>query len=244
MYEPIGRVVPRWPPAGWNEVVDDEYPRLLVDRDVAVIRDGRAEQARLRGWLDGHDGPMPSYRIELVTRLGNYTCPYTATGPDMFEALVRLRRQLEPDGLMVAVQGSRRDTYPSGMARDMGGGMQVYIMRPGRRARGKTWWPRLTTRHPASLRRSASSGLSPKHGRLMPGSSNQPASSGPGPSGGQYNGPSLPPAREGRPHYGTRRPARSPALTCADPGRLPSRRGRAEQVWFYPIRLMNWFKSK
>ena len=74
---------------------------------------------------------MSAYRIELVTRLGNYTCPYTATGPDMFEALVRLRRQLEPDGLMVAVQGSRRDTYPSGMARDMGGGMQVYIMRPG-----------------------------------------------------------------------------------------------------------------
>ena len=109
----------------------DEYPRLLADRDVVVIRDGQPESTRLRGWLDGHDGPVPSYRIELVTRLGNYTCPYTATGPDMFEALVRLRRQLEPDGLMVAVQGSRRDTYPSGMARDMGGGMRVYIMRPG-----------------------------------------------------------------------------------------------------------------
>jgi hypothetical protein len=113
----------------------DEYPRLLVDRDVMVIRHGQPEQIRLRGWLDGHDGPMPVYRIELVTRLGSYTCPYTATGPDMFEALVRLRRQLEPDGLMVAVQGSRRDTYPSGMARDMGGGMQVYITRPGLRAR-------------------------------------------------------------------------------------------------------------
>lgn len=108
-----------------------EYPRLLADRDVVVTRDGRPEQVWLRGWLDGHDGPMPTYRIELATRLGNYTCPYTATGPDMFEALVRLRRQLEPDGLAVAVQGSRRDTYPSGMARDMGGAMQVYVMRPG-----------------------------------------------------------------------------------------------------------------
>lgn len=49
----------------------------------------------------------------------------------MFGALVRLRRQLEPDGLMVAVQGARRDTYPSGMARDMDGGKQVHIMRPG-----------------------------------------------------------------------------------------------------------------
>jgi hypothetical protein len=55
-----------------------------------------------------------------LSRLGSYTCPYTATGPDMFEALVRLRRQLEPDGLMIAVQGARRDTYPSGMARDVG----------------------------------------------------------------------------------------------------------------------------
>jgi hypothetical protein len=78
---------------------------------------------------------MPSYRIELVARAGNYTCPYTATAPDMFEALVRPRRQLEPDGLIVAVQGARRDTYPSGMARDMGGGMRVYVMRPGLRAR-------------------------------------------------------------------------------------------------------------
>jgi hypothetical protein len=110
------------------------YPELLVDRDVVVIRDEQPEQARLRGWLDGYDGPMPSYRIELITRLGNYTSPYSATGPDMFEALVRLRRQLEPDGLAVAVQGPRRDTYPSGMARDMGGGMLVYVMRPGRPA--------------------------------------------------------------------------------------------------------------
>jgi hypothetical protein len=60
------------------------YPRLLVDRDVVVIRDGQPEHTRLRRWLDGHDGPVPSDRIELVTRIGNYTCPYTATAPDMF----------------------------------------------------------------------------------------------------------------------------------------------------------------
>lgn len=78
---------------------------------------------------------MPSYRIELRARLGNYTCPYTATGPDVFEALVRLRRQLEPDGLMIAVQGARRDTYPSGMARDMGAGMKVYVLHQGMRGR-------------------------------------------------------------------------------------------------------------
>jgi hypothetical protein len=42
------------------------YPRLLTDRDVVVIRNGLHEATRLRAWLDGHDGPMPSYRIELV----------------------------------------------------------------------------------------------------------------------------------------------------------------------------------
>jgi hypothetical protein len=72
----------------------DDYPRLLTDRDIVLIRNGQHEAARLRAWLDGHDGPMPTYRIELVARAGNYTCPYTATAPDVFEALVRLRRQL------------------------------------------------------------------------------------------------------------------------------------------------------
>ncbi len=120
---------------GWLDCdMAGDYPQLLVDRDVIVIRNGQNEQTRVRGWLAGYDGPVPTYRIELAVREGNYICPYTATGPDMFEALVRLRRQLEPDGLMIAVQGSRGDTYPSGMARDMGGGMRVYVMRSGRSA--------------------------------------------------------------------------------------------------------------
>lgn len=116
------------------EVTADEYPELLVDREAVVIRAGQPETTRLRGWLDGWDGPVPTYRIELIASAGNHTCPYTATGPDMFEALVRLRRQLEPDGLALAVQGARRDTYPSGMARDMSGGMEVYVLRPGQPA--------------------------------------------------------------------------------------------------------------
>lgn len=115
--------------------MDGDYPRLVADRDVVVARNGQAEQVRLRGWLDGFDGPVPACRIELVTREGSCGCPYAATGPDMFGALVRLRRQLEPGGLLVVVQGSRRDTCPGGMARDMGGGMQVYVLRPGLAAR-------------------------------------------------------------------------------------------------------------
>lgn len=111
-------------------MVGNEYPRSLEDRDVLVVRGDERKRARLRGWLDGYDGPRPLYRIELFLGVERYT----ATAMDMFETLVRLRRQLEPDGWMVAVQGSRRDAYPSGMARDMGGGERIYVLRAGRAA--------------------------------------------------------------------------------------------------------------
>lgn len=110
----------------------DGYPRVLEDRDVQVVRADDQRRARLCGWLDGYDGPRPLYRIELFLGVDRYT----ATAMDMFEALVRLRLQLEPDGWMIAVQGARRDTYPSGMARDMGRGMRIYVMRPGHKASG------------------------------------------------------------------------------------------------------------
>ena len=29
------------------------------------------DRPELRGWLDGWDGPVPTYRIELVARAGN-----------------------------------------------------------------------------------------------------------------------------------------------------------------------------
>ncbi|GAA4924714.1 hypothetical protein LX16_0042 [Stackebrandtia albiflava] len=57
-----------------------------------------------------------------------------STGPDLFEALVALRRDLETDGWLPAVQGARRDAYPSGMARDMGGGERIHLLHTGRPA--------------------------------------------------------------------------------------------------------------
>ena len=154
--------------------MDDDYPRLRVDRDVAVIRDGRPEQARLRGWLDGHQGPLQNYRIELVARAGNYASLYTATGPNMFEALVRLRRQLEPDGLTVAVQGSRRDTLPR--RHGPGRGRRDAGLRHAPRTAcqtGQTWPRCLTTRHPPRSRRSMNNERSPTHGWQSQGRNNQ-----------------------------------------------------------------------
>jgi hypothetical protein len=111
--------------------MSDQTPRSKEDREVLVVRGDERERARLRAWYDGHDGPIPRYRLELNLRWDLYT----ATATDLFECLVRLRRQLEPDGWQVAVQGSRLDAYPSGMARDQGGGQRVYVMRHGRQAK-------------------------------------------------------------------------------------------------------------
>jgi hypothetical protein len=57
-----------------------------------------------------------------------------ARGRDLFDALQQLRLQLEPLGWIPLCNGARVDCYPSGMARDMGGGQKVYILgsEPGR----------------------------------------------------------------------------------------------------------------
>jgi hypothetical protein len=56
-----------------------------------------------------------------------------ADGRDLFDALQQLRKQaLEPLGWVPLCNGARVDCYPSGLMRDMGGGMDVYVL-SGRR---------------------------------------------------------------------------------------------------------------
>jgi hypothetical protein len=93
------------------------------ERQVRLHCSGVESTATLRWWQDGpHD-----YAVALDRPAGELV----GRGPDLFEALAEVRRRLEADGCLVAVQGARRDTFPSGMGRDMGGGAQVYVLRPG-----------------------------------------------------------------------------------------------------------------
>jgi len=66
-----------------------------------------------------------------------------ASGRDLFAALQQLRLQLEPLGWIPLCNGARVDCYPSGMARDMGGGRSVYILssEPGRPPLVETFEP-------------------------------------------------------------------------------------------------------
>ena len=47
---------------------------------------------------------------------------------DVFECLMRLRHQVEAAGWLLCCNGARRDSWSSGMARDMGGGWSVYLL--------------------------------------------------------------------------------------------------------------------
>jgi len=69
--------------------------------------------------------------IELVLQERHFA----AAGSDFFEALVRLRQQLEPLGILVCVNGASRDVWPSAMARSMGAGRKAYRMKLGYQAR-------------------------------------------------------------------------------------------------------------
>jgi hypothetical protein len=45
---------------------------------------------------------------------------------DAFEALCLVREELEPRGWRLGVAGAQADVWPSGMARDQGGGLSAY----------------------------------------------------------------------------------------------------------------------
>ena len=54
----------------------------------------------------------------------------TAVASDLFEALADIRRRLETHGWGIAVQGARRDVYPSPQARKVVGAEQVWTVQP------------------------------------------------------------------------------------------------------------------
>ncbi|MDR1229015.1 MAG: hypothetical protein LBK55_08385 [Azoarcus sp.] len=56
---------------------------------------------------------------------------------DLFSALIQFRLHLEKDGYNLLCNAARRDAYPSRMARNMGGGKVVYLLKYGIQAERK-----------------------------------------------------------------------------------------------------------
>ncbi len=95
---------------------------MNLRHEVDAVRDGeRARYVLTARRLDDR-------RVELVA--DGPTGTHVATGDDLFEALRVVRRDVEPHGWRLAVNGARRDTWPSGMLRDRAAGASVYVLPP------------------------------------------------------------------------------------------------------------------
>jgi hypothetical protein len=58
-----------------------------------------------------------------------------ATAPDFFEAFCHIRLELQKENLIPFCYGASLNVYPSGMARDMGGGIRAYKLVKGKQAK-------------------------------------------------------------------------------------------------------------
>lgn len=76
-----------------------------------------------------HDATI-AWRFNESHWVVELSCPgfgqHEATEWDAFEALCTLRATLEPQGWRIGVAGALADVWPSGMARDQGGGLSAY----------------------------------------------------------------------------------------------------------------------
>ncbi len=82
--------------------------------------------------LDLSVARMPPYFVEPLLEGG-----VKYKGPDLFECLCNLRRDLELRGWQLLCAGARTDAYPSSMSRDMSGGKKLYLLQLRERAREK-----------------------------------------------------------------------------------------------------------
>ena len=94
----------------------------VEERPVALVTSNGVEQARF----------VISTRPPWFVRLVWTAEELEAEGRDLFECLTAIRRELDPRGVKVCCVGAREDVYPSGMARQMGGGRRAYVHHLGR----------------------------------------------------------------------------------------------------------------
>lgn len=87
-------------------------------RTLPATRDGVPHEVEVAWAPDGQD--------YVVTLTGAGPQPVRAKAGDAFAALCRVREQLEPLGWRIGAAGAQPDVWPSGMARDMGGGLRAY----------------------------------------------------------------------------------------------------------------------
>lgn len=103
---------------------------MSTTRQVALLRGSESLAAALVQSEEEVDGGEPVCHLALS--FGGRI--FSASAADFFEALLSLRRQIEPDGMRLNVYGASRNVWPSGMSRSLGLGLQAYRMTKGKQA--------------------------------------------------------------------------------------------------------------
>jgi hypothetical protein len=104
--------------------------QMLSDRNVNPIK----LQLTDRSIVDGEIRFFARYQSEAyegASRLelsSGAAGEFAAEAHNYFDALIRLRDELEPLGIKLLCFGARRDAWASGMQRDMGAGLKAYLL--------------------------------------------------------------------------------------------------------------------
>lgn len=97
-----------------------------LSRTISLIHGSRVTEGQLLAFEAGND----QYRVEIS--FDGETV--AGAGGDCFDALMEARRLLEPRGVLVCLEGARKDVWPSAMARSMDAGRKAYRMTLGKQA--------------------------------------------------------------------------------------------------------------
>lgn len=103
---------------------------MPIRHELSLVGQGESHPAALLQADSEGEFVDPVCRLELQFNGKQFH----ASGPDFFEALLCIRRQLEPAGLLVGIYGGSRNVWPSGMSRSMGLGLWAYKMAKGKQA--------------------------------------------------------------------------------------------------------------
>lgn len=79
--------------------------------------------------------PEDATQVKLLLR--HDSVQFEQVGDNYFDAMVRIRRELEKKHLLLHCYGASKHVYPSPMALDMGSGHMAYRLALGRKARIK-----------------------------------------------------------------------------------------------------------
>ena len=117
-------------------------PFVTADADhaVEILVGGATTAATLRVRNVARDpGQQPD--VSLVLEAG--ATRWTALGPDAFSALRNLMGELDRSDVRIGVEGARPNAWASGMQRDMGRGLRLYLLSaprsPGRPPSARTF---------------------------------------------------------------------------------------------------------